>query len=78
MRRRRIIVLVLAFQQRVALQFGLDVGGQVEAGKLQQLDRLHELRRHHQRLALAEFQPRAYRETAPAPLRAHSEKSSPR
>ena len=37
--------------------FLLDEGGQFEAGELQQLDRLQKLRRHHQGLALAHFQP---------------------
>jgi hypothetical protein len=31
---------------------GLDIGDQVEIGELQQLDGLHQLRRHDQRLAL--------------------------
>ena len=44
-----------ALQQRIALQFLLDEGRQVEIGQLQQLDRLHQLRRHHQRLRLAEL-----------------------
>ena len=42
-------------QQRIALQFLLDESGQVEVRQLQQLDRLHQLRRHHQRLRLAEL-----------------------
>ena len=44
-----------AFQQRIALQFVFDEGGEVEVGQLQELDRLHQLRRHHQRLRLAEL-----------------------
>ena len=43
-------------EQRIALEFGLDIGDQIEIGELQQLDRLHQLRRHHQRLALADFE----------------------
>ena len=37
-------------QQRISLQFFLDKGRKVQIGQLQQLDRLHQLRRHHQRL----------------------------
>ena len=44
-----------ALKQRIALQFLLDEGRKVEIGQLQQLDRLHQLRRHHQRLGLAEL-----------------------
>ena len=47
--------LASGLQQRVALKLGVDVGGEVEVGELQQLDRLHELRRHHERLALPDF-----------------------
>ena len=39
----------VAFQQRVALQLLLDEGGDLDVGGLQQLDRLAQLRRHHQR-----------------------------
>ena len=35
-------------EQRIALQLVLDIGGEIEARQLQQLDRLHQLRRHHQ------------------------------
>ena len=42
-------------QQRIALQLLLDEGREVEIRQLQQLDRLHQLRRHHQRLRLAEL-----------------------
>ena len=44
------------FQKRVPLEFGVDIGDKVEIGKLEQFDRLHQLRRHHQRLALPEFE----------------------
>ncbi|GJE07550.1 hypothetical protein AOPFMNJM_2879 [Methylobacterium jeotgali] len=44
-------------EQRVALQLGIHVGGEVELGELQELDRLQELRRHHQGLTLAHLQP---------------------
>ena len=43
------------FQERIALELGIDIGDEVEIGELEQLDRLHQLRRHHQRLALAEL-----------------------
>ena len=33
----------------------LDIGNQIEVGELQQLDGLHQLRRHHQGMALADF-----------------------
>ncbi len=44
-------------QQRVALQLGIDIGREVEMRELQKLDRLQELRRHHQGLALAHLEP---------------------
>ena len=52
---RRLGAVVGPLQQRIPLQFFLDKGRQIEIGQLQQLDRLHQLRRHHQRLGLAEF-----------------------
>ena len=52
---RRFRAVAGAFQQRIALQFLLDEGREVEIRQLQQLDRLHQLRRHNQRLRLAEF-----------------------
>ncbi len=42
-----------AFEQRVLLDLGLDVGHELEVGELQQLDRLLQLRRHDQRLRLS-------------------------
>ena len=54
-RDRRLGAVAGALQQRIALQFLLDKGRQIEIGQLQQLDRLHQLRRHHQRLGLAEL-----------------------
>ncbi len=48
-----------ALEQRVALQLLLDEGGDLLVGELQQLDRLPQLRRHDQRLALAELETRA-------------------
>ena len=43
------------FQQGVTLEFLLDEGREIEIGQLQQLDRLHQLRRHDQRLRLPEL-----------------------
>ena len=54
-RDRRLGTVAGALQQRIALQFLLDEGRKVEIGQLQQLDRLHQLRRHHQRLGLSEL-----------------------
>ena len=48
--------IVGAFEQRVALELVLDVGGEFDIGQLQKLDRLQELRRHHHRLALTHHQ----------------------
>ena len=45
-----------AFEQRVLFELPFDVGGQIQVRELQQLDRLHQLRRHHERLALAHLQ----------------------
>ena len=45
-----------ALQQRIALELVVHVGGQVEIRQLQQLDGLHQLRRHHERLALTNFE----------------------
>ena len=52
---RRFDALAGPLQQRIALQFFLDKGRKVEIGQLQQLDGLHQLRRHYQRLGLAEL-----------------------
>ena len=54
-RNRRLCAVAGALEQRISLQFLLDEGRKVEIGQLQQLDRLHQLRRHHQRLRLAEL-----------------------
>ena len=43
------------FQQRIALEFPLHIGREVQIGELQQLDGLHQLRRHHERMALPNF-----------------------
>jgi hypothetical protein len=43
------------FEQRIALGFLLDETVQFDMGELQQPDRLHQLRRHDQRLALSQL-----------------------
>ena len=66
-RRRRIravaIVGSATFQQRIARHFLGDVGVQLEVAELQQLDRLGQLGRQHQRLALPDRKawPQAHR-----------------
>ena len=49
----RIGILAAALEQRVLLKLAFHVGGQIEIGELQQLDGLHQLRRHDERLALS-------------------------
>jgi hypothetical protein len=44
-------------EQRIALELSFHIGGEVQMGELEQLDRLQQLRRHHQGLALADLQP---------------------
>ena len=44
-----------ALQQRVALDFLVDEPLELDMGQLQQPDRLHQLRRHHQRLRLSQL-----------------------
>ncbi|MEY9981414.1 hypothetical protein ABH995_000751 [Bradyrhizobium yuanmingense] len=44
-----------SLEQRVSLELLLHEGHEVEIGQLQQLDRLHQLRRHDQRLRLPEL-----------------------
>ena len=57
-RDRRLIVFALpVLQQGVLLDLGLDKFGQLDIRQLQHLDCLLQLRRHHQRLALAQFKP---------------------
>ena len=48
---------VVTFQERVLFQLGFAIFGQLDVRQLQQLDRLLQLRRHDQRLALTDFQP---------------------
>src|SRR3954468_9674603 len=47
--------LLVALQKRIALKLGLDIGLQLHARQLQQLDRLLQLRRQDKALALPEF-----------------------
>ena len=47
---------LFALEQRIAFDFGLDVVGEFEIRELQQLDGLLQLRRHHQRDALTNFE----------------------
>jgi hypothetical protein len=56
---------LVAFQQRVALQLLLDEGGGFQIGELQQLDRLPQLRRHHERLGLTQIETRTDRHRGP-------------
>jgi hypothetical protein len=55
--RRRGVTLAVpgALEQGIALELGLHVGGEVQIGELQQLDGLHQLRRHDERVALPDF-----------------------
>ncbi len=48
---------VVALQQRVLLELALDEGRELHVGELQQLDRLLQLRRHDERLGVAEIEP---------------------
>ena len=53
---RGFVAVAGALEQRIFFQLGVDVSRKVKAGELQQLDGLHQLRRHHQRLGLAELE----------------------
>ena len=53
---RRVIGARITLQQRIFLEFGLDIVLKFGRRELQKLDRLQELRRHDQRLALAHHQ----------------------
>ena len=52
------LALAGAFEQGVAFELPFHVSGQIQVRELQQLDGLHQLRRHHERLALAHFKSR--------------------
>ena len=56
---------VLALQQGILLQLGLDEGLQLEIGQLQQLDRLLQLGRDDQPLALPDLQPLSEHRASP-------------
>lgn len=61
---------VVALEQRIALEFTLDEILEFEMRQLQKLDRLQQLRRHHQGLALAQLHARHHRHAlATFPLR---------
>jgi hypothetical protein len=47
---------VVALEQRILLQLALDIGRELQIRQLQQLDSLLQLRRHHERLGLAEIE----------------------
>jgi len=47
---------LVALEQRIPLQLLVDEAGDLDVGVLQQLDRLTQLRRHHQGLRLAEIE----------------------
>jgi hypothetical protein len=49
-RRRLLLAALLPFEQRIALQFRIDKRLELEIRHLQELDRLLQLRRHHQPL----------------------------
>ena len=52
---RGVVLRLGALQQRVALDLLVDEALELEMGELQQPDRLHQLRRHHQRLRLSQL-----------------------
>ena len=56
---------LLALQQRIALQLALDIGLELKIRQLQQLDRLLQLRRDDQSLALPNLETRAERQSRP-------------
>src|SRR5262249_4087246 len=51
-----LLPVAAALEQGIFFEFVLDIGDEVEIGQLQQLDRLHQLRRHHERMALPDFE----------------------
>ena len=53
---RRVVARLGAVEQRIALDLLVDETIELDMGKLQQPDRLHQLRRHHQRLRLPQLQ----------------------
>ena len=66
-------------EQRIAFERLADEGLDLEVRQRQQLDRLLELRRHRQRLALSEVEARTQRHRSVSPCRRHYRvKPSPR
>ena len=55
LRRRRPVLFRRAVEKRIALELRFDIGDKIEIRELEQLDRLHQLRCHHQQLALTEL-----------------------
>jgi hypothetical protein len=47
----------IALKQRVLFDLALDIGGELDIGELQQLDRLLQLRGHDKGLALPDIEP---------------------
>ena len=60
---RRWLVFRATLKQRIALELGFDIGRKVKIRQLKQLDGLHQLRRHHQRLALPDLESLGQRHT---------------
>ena len=58
------LVPLVTLEQRIALKFLVDENLKLDIRHLQQLDRLLQLRRHDERLALAEFEPLVQRHGA--------------
>jgi hypothetical protein len=50
------LAAIFSLEQRVALDFRFQEGLQLDIRHLQELDRLLQLRRHHQPLGLAQFE----------------------
>src|SRR6185503_1229845 len=60
-RRRLLLAALLPFEKRIALELCIDECLQLEIRHLQELDRLLQLRRHHQSLRLPQFEFRDHR-----------------
>ena len=66
-------------EQGIGVERLADIGFDLEVGERQQLDRLLQLRRHHQRLALPQVKARPHRHgSGPRAWRHHSVNPSPR
>src|SRR5262249_29043864 len=46
----------ISLEQRIAFEFPFDICGKIEVGELQQLDGLHQLRRHYEGMALPKLE----------------------